>query len=91
MLSLPGRNSSANQELVFLASNLQPLGLTTFLVHMEEEQVEKEDSREEEEDGSSGWLMGKEGGLTMMEASPSSSKIRLIDPCRGVDIEVISS
>ena len=47
----------------------------------------EEDNREE--DDGSGWLMGKEGGLMMMEASPSSSIIRLIDPCRGVDIEVI--
>ena len=86
MLSLPGRNSIATQELVFLASNLQPLGLTTFLLHREE-QVEKGDNREE--DDGSGWLMGKKGGLMMMEASPSSSKIRLIDPSRGLDIEVI--
>ena len=32
--------------------------------------------------------MGREGGLRL-ETSTSSSEIRLIDPCRGVDMEVI--
>ena len=88
MLSLPGRNSFATQELVFLASDLQPLGVTSFLVNREAQEEKKYDVSGKEDIGS-GWLMGKEGGLMMMEASPSSSIIRLIDPCRGVDIEVI--
>ena len=45
---------------------------------------------EENDDGARRWLMGKEGGLKL-EASSSSSEIRLIDPSRGIDIEVISS
>ena len=90
VLSLPGRDSVATQELVFLASHLQPLGLTTFLLHREE-QVEngKDKDAEENDDGARRWLMGKEGGLRL-EASSSSSEIRLVDPSRGIDIEVIS-
>ena len=91
VLSLPGRNSVATQELVFLASHLQPLGLTTFLLHREEQVENGEDKDvEENDDGARRWLMGKEGGLRL-EASSSSSEIRLVDPSRGIDIEVISS
>ena len=91
VLSLPGRNSVATQELVFLASHLQPLGLTTFLLHREEQVENGEDKDvEEADDGARRWLMGKEGGLRL-EASSSSSEIRLVDPSRGIDIEVISS
>ena len=45
---------------------------------------------EENDDGARRWLMGKEGGLRL-EASSSSSEIRLVDPSRGIDIEVLSS
>ena len=90
---MPGRDSVAIQELVFLASQIQPLGLTTFLLHREE-QVELEDNQRLSEysvndsKDRSRWSMGKEGGLRL-ETSTSSSEIRLIDPCRGVDMEVI--
>ena len=89
VLSLPGRSSVATQELVFLASQLQPLGLTTFLLHREEQVEDGDDKSVEGKEEEARWLMGKEGGLRL-EASPSSSEIRLIDPSRGIDIEVIS-
>ena len=95
VLSLPGRNSRATQELVFLAEQLQPFGMTTFLVHkgQQEDKEGQEDksggnrrSQNDLNDGST-WTMGKEGGL-VMEVSSSFSPFRVLDPKKGINMQV---
>jgi lysosomal alpha-mannosidase len=84
MLRMPGRSSAVEQELVFLASDLAPLGFTTFFVHKNEEVEEDGEEREEREEE---YSLGQAGGLRVL-ASSSSPSLRVIDPRRGVDLPV---
>ena len=83
VVGIPGRQSSATQELVFLAASLNPLALTHFkLTKMGETQEEVEEPMEEEE-----FLLGREGGVQVM-GSKASPLLRLVNSRTGVDIQV---
>ena len=84
VLSLPGRQSLATQELVFLSPILAPMALTHLLLYkLQEEQAEEEQGWEEEEE----YTLGRAGGLEVV-GSRDSKGLWVRDSIREVQLEV---
>ena len=84
VLSLPGRQSVASQELVFLSPILAPMALTHLLLYkLQEEQAEEEQEWEEEEE----YTLGRAGGLEVV-GSRDSKGLWVRDSLREVQLEV---